>query len=81
MELTICILTVLTISAFAYILADIDSPFHGFFRVDLTVFLQYLDILDGKYRSLTGAADAKTNGTPAGAYERFADGNGVVSLE
>ncbi len=35
MELTMCILTVFSISLFTCVLADLDQPYHGFFRVDL----------------------------------------------
>ena len=64
MELTICMLTVFTISAFAFVLADIDAPYHGFFRVDLSVFLRFVEHLDGKYRDLetTTAAGVRMNG-------------------
>ena len=64
MELTIRMLTVFTISAFAFVLADIDAPYHGFFRVDLSVFLRFVEHLDGKYRDLetTTAAGVRVNG-------------------
>ena len=64
MELTICMLTVFTISAFAFVLADIDAPYHGFFRVDLSVFLRFVEHLDGKDRDLetTAATGARANG-------------------
>ena len=62
MELTICMLTVFTISAFAFVLADIDAPYHGFFRVDLSVFLRFVEHLDGKYRDLEGMFDKRVNG-------------------
>ncbi|KAK6174510.1 hypothetical protein SNE40_017773 [Patella caerulea] len=37
MELSMCIITVVSISMLCYIVADMDSPFHGFFRSDLAV--------------------------------------------
>ena len=36
-ELTICEITIFSISMLCYVLADLDSPFNGFFRVDLSV--------------------------------------------
>ncbi|XP_069114229.1 uncharacterized protein [Argopecten irradians] len=36
LELTICIITVLSITMLCYIIADLDNPFNGFFRIDLT---------------------------------------------
>ena len=36
-QLTLCIVTVAAISFFCFILADVDNPFHGFFRNDVTV--------------------------------------------
>ena len=35
MELTMCLLTVFSLSLFCYILADFDCPFHGVFRIRL----------------------------------------------
>nr|KAG5703670.1 hypothetical protein BaRGS_002544 [Batillaria attramentaria] len=34
-ELAMCLITVISISLLCYLVADLDSPFHGFFRVDL----------------------------------------------
>lgn len=36
-QVCICIITVFSISMFCYILADLDNPYHGFFRVDLSL--------------------------------------------
>ncbi|XP_070577784.1 uncharacterized protein [Ptychodera flava] len=36
LELTFCIMTVFSISALCYIVADLDSPYSGFFRVNVT---------------------------------------------
>ena len=33
-----CIITVFSISLLCYIVADLDSPFSGFFRIDVSVF-------------------------------------------
>ena len=46
LELILCFLTVFSISTFSYILADMDCPFHGIFRVNLDVLLQMLDYLE-----------------------------------
>ncbi|XP_033749306.1 uncharacterized protein LOC117333994 [Pecten maximus] len=35
LELTMCIITVLSITMLCYIIADLDNPFNGFFRIDL----------------------------------------------
>ncbi len=35
MAITMCMLTVFSISLFCYVLADFDSPLHGLFRIDL----------------------------------------------
>ncbi|ESO93091.1 hypothetical protein LOTGIDRAFT_162113 [Lottia gigantea] len=37
MELSMCIITVISISMLCYIVADMDSPFHGYFKTDLTI--------------------------------------------
>ena len=37
MELAMCELTIFSVSMLCYVLADLDSPFNGFFRVDLSV--------------------------------------------
>ena len=37
MELAMCELTIFSVSMLCYVLADLDSPFNGFFRVDLAV--------------------------------------------
>lgn len=36
-ELTMCIVTVFSISLLCYVVSDLDSPFSGFFRIDVTV--------------------------------------------
>lgn len=33
MELAMCIMTVFSITILCYVVADLDSPFNGFFRV------------------------------------------------
>ena len=49
LELVMCVLTVFSISAFVYILGDLDHAYHGTFRVDLGVFVVYLRDLEGQY--------------------------------
>ena len=39
-ENTICNLTLYSMSMLVYVLADLDSPFDGFFRVDMNVLLE-----------------------------------------
>jgi hypothetical protein len=46
MELAICIITVTSISLLCYIVSDLDSPFHGFFRVDLACMDDVIHKLD-----------------------------------
>ena len=48
LELVMCVLTVFSISAFVYILSDLDHAYHGTFRVDLAVFVGYLKDLEGQ---------------------------------
>ena len=38
-----CIVTVVSISLLCYAISDMDSPFHGFFIVDLDGFNELLD--------------------------------------
>ena len=61
LELTMCMLTVFTISIFAYILADIDCPYHGFFRVNLSVFVKYMERLDERYYTQYVRTSVKAN--------------------
>lgn len=42
MELVMCIITVFSISMLCYVVSDLDSPFSGFFRVDLSVLIDVL---------------------------------------
>ena len=35
LELIMCLVTVLSISMFSYVLADLNQPFHGVFKVNL----------------------------------------------
>ena len=52
LELTMCILTVFTISSFVYILTDLDYAYHGTFIVDLTVFSTFLEALREEYKCI-----------------------------
>ncbi len=47
-ELTICVITVISITVFSYVLADMDEPFHGFFRVPLGAFVDYVYSLENE---------------------------------
>ena len=37
-----CLLTVVTISLFSYVLADLDSPFHGVFTVNVDILTDFV---------------------------------------
>ena len=43
MELLMCLLTVFSISMLCYVVSDLDSPFSGFFRVDLSVLADVIE--------------------------------------
>jgi hypothetical protein len=49
MELVMCIITVFSISMLCYVVSDLDSPFSGFFRVDLSVLSHVLERLELMY--------------------------------
>lgn len=49
MELVMCIITVFSISMLCYVVSDLDSPFSGFFRVDLSVLSFVLQKLESMY--------------------------------
>ncbi|KAK3105005.1 hypothetical protein FSP39_015064 [Pinctada imbricata] len=51
LELTMCLLTTFSITMLCFIVADIDNPFHGFFRIDLTVIGDILMMLEEAYYS------------------------------
>lgn len=44
-----CIITVFSISMLCYVVSDLDSPFSGFFRVDLSVLSFVLQKLESMY--------------------------------
>ena len=46
-----CILTVFSISAFSYILADLDNSYHGVFRLNLMPHIEFVKSLNMKTRS------------------------------
>ena len=56
-QLTMCIITVASISFFCFILADVDNPFHGFFRNDATVLGYQMASLYNHLEMVTGKAD------------------------
>nr|KAG5689508.1 hypothetical protein BaRGS_000614 [Batillaria attramentaria] len=49
MELVMCIVTVFSISMLCYVVSDLDSPFSGFFRVEIGVLEEVLRRLDLMY--------------------------------
>ncbi|XP_070211584.1 mucin-5AC-like [Littorina saxatilis] len=49
MELIMCIVTVFSISMLCYVVSDLDSPFSGFFRVDIGVLEEVLQRLELAY--------------------------------
>ena len=51
MDLTICMITVFSISLLCYIVSDLDSPFAGFFRVDVSVILDVIARTEVMYKS------------------------------
>lgn len=53
-ELAMCLLTVISISLLCYVVSDLDSPFHGFFRVDLRRFGSLVQQLDNVFHSAAG---------------------------
>ncbi|KAJ8303890.1 hypothetical protein KUTeg_017473 [Tegillarca granosa] len=50
MELVMCIITVFSISMLCYVVSDLDSPFSGFFRVDLSVLRDVICRLENMYK-------------------------------
>ncbi|XP_077869128.1 uncharacterized protein LOC144360114 [Saccoglossus kowalevskii] len=53
LELTFCIMTVFSISALCYIVADLDSPYAGFFRVNVTSLIDVVYKAEQMYMSLS----------------------------
>ncbi|XP_074651705.1 uncharacterized protein LOC141906356 [Tubulanus polymorphus] len=50
LELSMCIITVFSISLLCYVVSDFDSPFSGFFRVDLGVLDDVITRIDEMYK-------------------------------
>lgn len=42
MELMMCVLTLFSISMLCYIVSDLDSPFSGFFRIDISIIVDVI---------------------------------------
>ena len=57
------ILTVFSISAFCYVLADLDSPFHGAFRVPMDMLVKFLYHLDQAYKEVQVGIPRARRGT------------------
>ncbi|KAL8587494.1 hypothetical protein ACOMHN_000900 [Nucella lapillus] len=51
-NLTFCLLTVISISLLCYLVADLDSPFYGFFRVPLGDFRHLTERLENDFNRL-----------------------------
>ncbi|XP_070573832.1 uncharacterized protein [Ptychodera flava] len=49
MELAMCIITVFSISLLCYVVADFDSPFNGFFKVNLAALIEIIDKAEDMY--------------------------------
>lgn len=54
-----CIVTVLSISMLCYVVADLDDPFSGFFRVDVSVLWEAIFRLETMYQSSNSSEDAE----------------------
>ena len=62
-ELTMCEVTIFSVSMLCYVLADLDSPFNGFFRVDLSVLPHVIARVEQLYqetRKEVGQTDRKS---------------------
>ncbi len=53
-----CLVTVVTISLFAFVLSDLDRPFHGFFKVSLHRLAEAFALLDEAYKTLVAPEDS-----------------------
>nr|XP_006818062.1 PREDICTED: uncharacterized protein LOC102808834 [Saccoglossus kowalevskii] len=49
MELAMCIITVFSISLLCYVVADLDSPFNGFFKINLSCLHEIIDKSEDMY--------------------------------
>ena len=50
MELMMCVLTLFSITMLCYIVADLDSPFSGFFRIDISIIVDVIYRLEVMYK-------------------------------
>ena len=54
-ELAMCIITVFSISLLCYVVSDFDSPFSGFFRIDVSVLPRVVERANKQYlRAMNG---------------------------
>ncbi|XP_076443987.1 uncharacterized protein LOC143282272 [Babylonia areolata] len=53
-ELAMCLITVVSISLLCYLVADLDSPFHGFLRVPLDGFARLTERLQHEFNRAVG---------------------------
>ena len=75
-ELTMCEVTIFSVSMLCYVLADLDSPFNGFFRVDLSVLPQLVDRVGALYEATSqqqGVAKTMNNNVADAAAATVAD--------
>ena len=63
MELAMIELTAMSISMLCYVLSDLDHPFHGFFRVDLTVLYDVTKRVERMYQQCALKIDSHENST------------------
>jgi hypothetical protein len=75
MELAMCELTIFSVSMLCYVLADLDSPFNGFFRVDLGVLPDVIKRIE------YGFNQAKTASRGADGIQMFGAGEQVPDME
>ncbi|XP_078001335.1 uncharacterized protein LOC144453842 [Glandiceps talaboti] len=61
LQLTFCIMTVFSISALCYIVADLDSPYSGFFRVNITALVDIVTKAEQMYIMETENEHARKN--------------------
>ncbi|XP_071166728.1 uncharacterized protein [Mytilus edulis] len=61
MELTICLISVISITLLVFTVSDLDSPFDGFFRIDLSPMEAVVCDLYKEYRSILPSKSASNN--------------------
>ena len=79
-ELTMCVMTVFGISAFALVLSDLDHAYHGTFCVDLAVFDDFLLTIDHDYRYLMRKQEAVINDVMGSSVTSSSNGQNNVGM-